>query len=157
MGFFLEPYARSVRARQKQSPKFYFFDCGVARALSNEINQTLLPQTFSYGKIFEQMVICECMRLNQYLEKNWKFSYLRTGAGLKIDLIIEKSKKEIILVEIKATQNCHEDHLSSLKKLGDLFINSTKYLLCLDEMTRKISDIKIINWRQGLLEIFYKC
>jgi predicted AAA+ superfamily ATPase len=27
LGFMLEPYSKFVRARQKQSPNFYFFDC----------------------------------------------------------------------------------------------------------------------------------
>src|SRR5690606_6901763 len=49
LGFFLEPYSRSIRARQKQAPKFYFHDCGVVRALSGEINHDLSPQTFEYG------------------------------------------------------------------------------------------------------------
>jgi uncharacterized protein len=155
LGYFLEPYSKSVRARQKQSPKFYFFDCGVVRALSNEINQKLLPQTFSYGNLFEQMVICEFIRLNQYQEKNWKFSYLRTGAGVEIDLIIEKNRKEIILVEIKSTDNCYDEHLSSLKTLGSEFKNAKKYLLCRERLPRKVDDIRILNWKEGIIEIFH--
>jgi len=154
IGYFLEPYSKSVRARQKQSPKFYFFDCGVVRALSNEINQKLLPQTFSYGNLFEQMVLCEFIRLNQYYEKNWKFSYLRTGAGVEIDLIIEKNRKETILVEIKSTNNCFDEHLSSLKTLGSEFKNAEKYVLCQERFPRLVDDIKIFNWMEGITEIF---
>ncbi len=154
LGHFLEPYSKSVRARQKQSPKFYFFDCGVVRAISNEINQELLPQTYAYGNLFEQLVICEFIRLNSYYERNWKFSYIRTGAGVEIDLIIEKSKKDLVLVEIKSTMSVHSDHLSALQGLGSDFKNARKYLLCQEKYPRLVGDIKIIDWRQGILEIY---
>ncbi|MEK7690399.1 MAG: DUF4143 domain-containing protein, partial [Bdellovibrionota bacterium] len=112
LGHLLEPFSKSVRIRQRQAPKFYFFDCGVTRALNGEINQALLPQTFSYGKLFEQLVVCEALRLNDYHEKNWKFSYVRTGAGVEIDLVIEKNRTETVLIEIKSTHNCHDQHLA---------------------------------------------
>jgi len=154
LGHFLEPYSKSVRARQKQSPKFYFFDCGVTRALNNEINQSLLSQTFSYGKLFEQLIITEFFKLNHYLEKNWKFSYLRTGAGVELDLIIEKGSKKIVLVEIKSTNQSNEDHLRALTSLGQEFPKSEKYLLCNEVHPRKVKDIKIMNWKDGIKEIF---
>jgi uncharacterized protein len=154
LGFFLEPYSKSVRVRQKQAPKFYFFDCGVVRALSGDINQPLVPQTFEYGKQFEQMVICEMFKLNSYLEKNWKFSYIRTGAGVEIDLIIEKSKKDIILVEIKSATKVRDEVLSSLKGLGQDFQDAQKYLLCQEPQARESGGVRVMPWRQGLEEIF---
>ncbi len=154
IGYFLEPYSKSVRERQRQSPKFYFFDCGVVRAISQEINQELLPATFEYGKLFEQMIIGEFVRLNSYYEKNWKFSYLRTGAGVEIDLIIEKNKKDIILVEIKSASMIHDNHLSSLKNLGTSFKNAKKYLLCTEKISRDVGGIRIIDWKKGIEEIF---
>ncbi|MDH4466688.1 MAG: AAA family ATPase [Bacteriovoracaceae bacterium] len=154
LGFFLEPYSKSVRQRQKQAPKFYFFDCGIARAISQEINIELSPKTYEYGKLFEQYVIVEIFRLNHYYEKNWKFSYLRTGAGVEIDLIIEKSKKEIILVEIKSADHIQEEHLSGLKNFSDDFPTSKKYLLCRAKIARVSSGIKIMNYLDGMKEIF---
>lgn len=154
LGFFLEPYSKSIRQRQRQAPKFYFFDCGVVRAISLEINQELLESTYEYGKLFEQMVITEFFRLDKYYEKNWKFSYIRTGAGVEIDLIIEKNKKDIILIEIKSTSNVHEKHLSSLIGLGEKFKNSKKYLLCREKIDRVSQEVKIMNWQKGIKQIF---
>lgn len=154
LGHFLEPYSKSIRARQKQSPKFYFFDCGVTRAISNEINQKLLPQTFNYRNLFEQLVIGEFIRLNSYYETNWKFSYIRTGAGVEIDLVIEKDKKSIILIEIKSTKNVCENHLSSLVGLGADFKAASKYLLCQETYSKVIKGIKVMNWKDGIKEIF---
>ena len=154
LGFFLEPYSKSVRARQKQAPKFYFFDCGVVRAISGDINHKLVPQTFEFGKQFEQMVVCEILKLNSYLEKNWKFSYIRTGAGVEIDLIIEKGRKDIVLVEIKSAQKASQEHISSLNKLGSEFKGAQKYLLCQEKTPRMLGDVKIMPWEQGIKEIF---
>lgn len=154
LGFFLEPYDRSVRSRQKQSPKFYFIDCGISRALSTDLNQRVIAGSYEYGKLFEQFIIGEFVKLNSYKEKNWKFSYLRTGAGVEIDLIIEKSRKSFILVEIKSSKNIHSEHYSSLKSLGQEFPDAKKYLLCLTNYNKTIEDIKIMNWKDGLEEIF---
>lgn len=126
----------------------------VVRAISQEINQELLPSTYEYGKLFEQMIVCEFFRLNQYFEKNWKFSYLRTGAGVEIDLIVEKNKRETILVEIKSTARVHDDHLSALRGLGSSFKGAKKYLLCLEKLPREVDGIRILDWKEGLREIF---
>jgi predicted AAA+ superfamily ATPase len=154
LGFFLEPYNRSIRSRQKQSPKFYFIDCGISRALSTDLNQRALAGSYEYGKLFEQFIIGEFIKLNSYKEKNWKFSYLRTGAGVEIDLIIEKNRNNFVLIEIKSSKNIHSEHYSSLKTLGQEFSNAKKYLLCLTNYNKTIEGIKIMNWKDGLEEIF---
>ena len=39
-------------------------------------------------------IFLECIRLNDYLRKDFKFSYLRTKDDLEIDLIVERPGKE---------------------------------------------------------------
>ena len=47
LGFALPSYHRSVRKQQRKAPKFYFFDCGVQRALLGIADQELTES--SYG------------------------------------------------------------------------------------------------------------
>ena len=60
LGFFLPHYHRSIRKQQRQSPKFYFFDTGVKRALDKQLESPLVKNTYSYGNAFEHRVLLEC-------------------------------------------------------------------------------------------------
>jgi len=78
VGFLLPAWHRSIRKRQKTQPKFYFFDCGVKRALANELNIAIQPQTSEYGRLFEHWLITELFRYNHYKQLDFTFSYLAT-------------------------------------------------------------------------------
>lgn len=151
----LEPYHGSVRKRQKLKPKFYLFDTGVARAMELSLDEPLQSSTTQFGNLFEQMIVNEFYRLKDYHEKSWNFSYLKTQTDLEIDLIIQKSKTQSVLVEIKSSRLIKEDHLNSLRKLGADFPKSLKIVLCQESLGRKTADgIHILPWREGLDFIF---
>lgn len=42
VGFFLESFHESIRKRQRGNPKFYFFDMGIQRALSDQLTVDLV-------------------------------------------------------------------------------------------------------------------
>ena len=155
IGHFLEPYSQSVRKRQSQKPKFYFFDTGVVRAMGGRLTQTLLPSTSEYGILFEQFVINECKYLNDNLELDFKFYYLKTTEQQEIDLIIEKPNGEILLIEIKSALHVTEDHLHSLRTIGSAFEQCDRMVLCRESRTRTTKDgIKILPWDLGIRKIF---
>jgi hypothetical protein len=57
MGFLLMPIKKSVRQQIAKSPKFYFFDNGVQRALCEK-----LKGLKSFAKVFpEARLICACL------------------------------------------------------------------------------------------------
>ena len=95
------------------SPKFYFFDQGVKCALDFSLDAPLASGTYGFGKAFEAFVLQELFRLNLNYRKSYQFSYLRTQAGVKIDLVIRQGQ-QIILVEIKSTDHVRADHLTAL-------------------------------------------
>jgi predicted AAA+ superfamily ATPase len=154
VGFFLEPYDHSIRKRQSQKSKFYFFDCGVTRALQNQVSLALSDQTYSYGDLFEQFIFLECLRLNDYLEKRFKFSYLMTKDGLEIDLIIERPGLPAALIEIKSSKENVDEHSKSLISVAASFKKPSLYVF--NNATKsKIKDgVKFINWLKGLKEVF---
>ncbi|MFN8789827.1 MAG: ATP-binding protein [Bdellovibrionales bacterium] len=78
LGFMLNAFHESWRKQIVQAPKFYFFDTGVVRALSRRLQLGLAPSSYEYGDLFEQYVICECFRMNEYLKREYTFSYLKT-------------------------------------------------------------------------------
>ena len=69
IGFLLEPFHDSIRKRQRQSPKFYIFDCGVARVLSKLIDLPLAAQTYEYGRLFEAFIVNQIKASLEYSGK----------------------------------------------------------------------------------------
>jgi uncharacterized protein len=155
IGFFLDPYHRSVRKVQKQSPKFYIFDTGVKRALQNMLNVQLQPQTSDFGDAFESWFICECMRLNHYQELDYQFYYLRTKDDVEVDLIIERPGKPQVLVEIKSSDRIDDRHIKSLLLFQKDFPDAE--LICVSRTVHKqvIERVQILPWKEALEYLFY--
>lgn len=154
VGFFLEPFHQSIRKRQSQKAKFYFFDCGVTRALQNNVGLDLNEQTYSYGDLFEQFIILEFLRLNDYYEKRYKFSYFLTKDNVEVDLIIERPGLSTVLVEIKSTKEIIDDHCKNLLSIEESFSKPIMYVLNNSKNTIMKGRVKYINWKEGIKEIF---
>lgn len=153
LGFYLPAYSTSARKRSISSPKFYFFDLGVKRALELTLDSKIVPGTYAFGKAFETFVIEELYRLNAYRRTSFTFSYLRTQAGVEIDLILRKGQERLILVEIKSTSNVRDEHLDSLKALREDLKATECYCLSLDEIPRVESGVHILPWQLGIERI----
>lgn len=155
IGFFLEPYNESIRARQSQKPKFYLFDTGITRYLNHTSDIQLHVASSEYGKLFEQFFICECFKLNEYYEKNYRFYYLRTKDDAEIDLIVQKPGKKKILVEIKSSKNVTPEDYRHLVSLGKDMQHEELWLACNEESIRVLeNNVKVIPWRKALDELF---
>lgn len=149
LGFFLLPFERSVRKVQKQSPKFYFVDNGIKRALEGKLRSPLIERTSDYGNAFESWFIFECVARNHYLKKDYKFSFLRTKDDVEIDLIIQKPNGEEYLIEIKSTKNPQAKDLKNLNSLKGAFPQAQFFCVCRVTNNQKWSHIDVISWEQA--------
>ncbi len=150
VGFSLPAYHRSVRKQQRQAPKFYFFDLGVKRALQNTLTVDLSPSTYGFGKAFEHFLIAECHRLNDYLRKDYRFSYLRTQNQLEIDLIVERPGLPTALVEIKASDRIDDRDVKTLRLFMDDFHPAEAFCLSRDPVAKRIDGVSCLHWMEGL-------
>ena len=156
LGFFLPYYHKSVRKQQRQSPKFYFFDTGVKRALEKQLNLLLTAGTYSYGQAFEHKILLECFYLNEYLRKDFSFYYLRTKDQNEIDLIIERPGKKDILVEIKSTLRVQKKHINSLLRFQrDWPAPCTAQVWSQEKPAKKIEGVQCLFWRKALHSLFF--
>ncbi len=153
LGYALPAYARSVRKQQRQAPKFYLFDLGVQRALRGALSIPVEPQTYDYGRCFEQLVILEIYRLNQYLNRDLRLSYLRTKDDAEIDLIIERPDRKNWLVEIKATTQVSDEEAAKVERFLPDFPNSTAVVLSNDNTPRTVGRTRVLPWQRGIREI----
>jgi predicted AAA+ superfamily ATPase len=154
IGFHLDAFDTSVRKRLRRAPKFYFFDCGVARALANQLSIKPHEATSYFGQIFEQFVINEIMRRNVYERKNFKLSYLCTEAGVEIDVVLELPGKPLIFIEIKSTQLIGEDDVSNLNGFVKDFPNAKFFCLSRDKIRKKWGKILALHWCDGIDAVF---
>jgi len=156
IGFKLYPYKKSIRKKQREKPKFYFFDTGVVRALQGLSSIELHPKTAEYGHFFEHFIINEIIKANSYRKTDYQFSYLSTPHS-EIDLIIEKPSGEVILLEIKSTDNVRPKHYKTLELLGGDIANSKSIVVSRDKYRRKTdSGVLICPWKKIIEEVFGK-
>jgi predicted AAA+ superfamily ATPase len=154
LGFFLEPFHHSIRKRQSEKPKFYFFDTGVTRALSHTLSVPLLPGNHAYGNTFEHFVLTECIRLKHYFQPEYQFSYIRTPSDVEVDLVIERPGKPLLLIEIKSSTQVDQFMLSSFIRFSKDVPNSQAICLSNDPYPKLIENITVMPWQQGLKDIF---
>jgi predicted AAA+ superfamily ATPase len=109
--------------------------------------------TFPYGKAFEHMVIAEAIRLNEYHQKDFRFSYLRTKDDAEIDLIVERPGASTALVEIKSKQRIDERDTRSLVRFAADMPRSKAFILSTDPMAKRMGRVRAFPWKQGLVEL----
>ncbi len=154
IGYFLNPFHRSVRKRQTKKPKFFFFDMGVKRAFEGILQIPMVPGSSPYGQAFEHFFILECIRMNDYLEKDFRFAYLRTKDDLEIDLIIERPGQKTLLVEIKSgtVDDVEADKMMAISK--DFGKNAEILFASGEKHPRKKTHAEILPWMSALEKIF---
>jgi predicted AAA+ superfamily ATPase len=153
LGFFLEPYHTSLRKRQAKSPKFYWFDVGVRRALSGTLDIPVIPKSFEYGSLFESFLVNEIFRLLTYAEKSFKLSFIRVDENLEIDLVLERAGTPTYLIEIKSTTYVNDNHTGVLERYSKEISNSVPLLLSQDKTKKKIGAVTCMHWLDGIEEL----
>lgn len=150
IGFFLENWHTSVRKRLTQSPKFYFFDCGVVRALAQHLRIIPTPGTSYFGELFEQHVLCEIVHRNASLSLDLQLGYIRTDRDVEIDLVLQRPGKPLALIEIKSTTRVIEENTHSLKLFSDDFPEAEFYLFSQDPTPQTFGRIQALPWFLGI-------
>lgn len=154
LGQYLYPFDASIRKRQTKKAKFYFFDTGVVRTLQNLVEHEVENSTYEFGNLFETFLINEFFKLSSALQKRWEFSYLQTSSQNEIDLIIEKPRSKLILIEIKSFSKIRKEQIEGFIKIKKDIKHETAYVLSNDPTAQEIEGIRCLHWKNGLKEIF---
>lgn len=154
LGCLLEPYHHSFRKRLHAAPKFYFFDLGVTRALGRMLGVAPTPSTSYYGELFESFIVTESLKLAAYFQPEYKFSYLMTGAGVEVDLVVDRPGKPVLLIEIKSTTEVRLEDLRGLQQLAQDITPSEAVCFSNDPHQKKLGEITIYPWQKGIANYF---
>jgi predicted AAA+ superfamily ATPase len=154
LGFRLEAFHLSVRKQQRMSPKFFLFDLGVQRALEDRLDEPLQPHSGPYGRLFESHVVLEMFRLNDALETGLRLSYLQSKDRAEVDVIVQKGRSVVALVEIKSADRVEDRHLRHLLRFAGDFPVARLLVASREERPRKAGRIEILPWQQALRSLF---
>jgi len=103
-----------AKVREVAQPKFYLFDCGVARALQGLIRDK--PRAYELGALLETLVLHELRAAISYLNCGGDIYHWRTSGGSEIDFIWQRGIKTIG-IEIKTSAVWRSDFGKSLRHL----------------------------------------
>jgi len=145
LGDFLWPWDRSER--KKARPKFYFFDCGVVRAVQNRLNDPPTPDEI--GFLFETWFIREIRRLRDYGNKDHEFSFWREGND-EIDLLITGGHGPLLAFECKSGRETIKE--KTVRAFRAKFPHVPLFIASLqDKVVRRLSsNVEILPWNVAL-------
>jgi len=145
LGSFLWPWDRSER--KKARPKFYFFDCGVVRALQNRLVDPPTPQ--EKGHLFETFFYNELRWLRDYYEKADDISFWRQGKQ-EVDLLVTGPKGPLMAFECKTSSETLSQ--AALSAFRNRFPSVKIYIASLkDTSLRKLTNgVTVLPWRKAL-------
>jgi predicted AAA+ superfamily ATPase len=144
LGNFLWPLGASER--KKARPKFYFFDCGVVRAIQNRLHD---PATAGErGFLFETWLVNELVRFRDYAGMPHEFCFWRDRTH-EIDIVVCKNNKPVLAIECK-TGNA-APHMPSIAAFSARF-PKVPVIVVVDsaERTRKVGEIEVCSWQKAI-------
>jgi predicted AAA+ superfamily ATPase len=150
LGHYLLPFSRSFRKRLVKSPKFYFFDTGVARSAARLLSVALAPGTSIYGEVFEQLIVTQCIHKLKYLDPDARVSFYKDENDIEADLVIEKPGDSLRFVEIKSTHQITESAIKNLKIIRRDFPDARLEVWSQDQVKREVDGITMLHWQDGL-------
>jgi predicted AAA+ superfamily ATPase len=153
LGFRLPSFHHSIRKSQLLSPKFYYFDVGVKRALEQSLHAGLVPGTSYYGEVFEHFVVLEFYRLNVYHDADFRLSFFATKEGAEVDLVLSRGK-EVFFIEIKSSEQIDLTEVRKLRAIGR-DVATQCYYLSKCKVAQEVEGVRCLPWQQGLKELFF--
>ena len=139
IGYCIPAFAKVMKRRLVQAPRFYYFDIGVTNHLLHR--KELVRGTTEYGHAFEHLVIQEIYAWLHYTHSEETLSYWRTYTGLEVDAIIGDAR---VAIEIKSAQEVMTRHLKGLKAFGEEHPLSRRIIVSLDKFNRHMGDIECV-------------
>lgn len=100
IGYWVHPWKLKRPTKQVSHPKFYLFDCGVARALSGRLPYPPTPE--EQGLLLETLLFNEIRAYISYNQLHYPLHFWRTYDGVEVDLLCETSHG-FVAVEMKAS------------------------------------------------------
>jgi predicted AAA+ superfamily ATPase len=149
IGRFLPSYQKKPKRRVILSPKFYYFDVGIANYLLKR--GLIVNGSESFGHAFEHFIYHEIYSHSHYSDLNYPLSYWRTASQIEVDFILGEHE---VAVEVKSTEMANPRHLRGLKSFAEEYNVKQLILVSNDPSPRKVGKIMIMPWKYFLDQLW---
>lgn len=151
VGTRLDPYIKSVRKRMTAHPKYYLFDCGVTNAVQKRLTAGLDP--VRRGRLFEQFIVLETVRMASYSQSEAELFYWRTSNGAEVDLLIVKHGEIRAALEIKSSPRIESPDCSSLRAFAQEHPDTPLFIIGTVENAFSIGNVTVWPWQRFFQEL----
>lgn len=145
IGYMIPAFTRNVKRRVIQSPKFYYFDVGIANFLLKRT--ALKPGSSEFGHAFEHFILQEIIAYIGYFKPMQNLSYWRTTSGYEVDAVIGNA---VVAIEIKSAVEVQSHHTKGLKAFSEEFPEARLIMVSLDKYPRRMNNVEIYPATQFL-------
>lgn len=149
VGRFIPSFQKRPKRRVIHTPKFYYFDLGLANRLLGR--GPIEPGTEAMGSAFEHFIGQELHAHAHYSERSYPIAYWRTATQLEVDFILGDHE---VAVEVKATDNVQARHLKGLKAFAEEYTVRKGIVVSTDPVERMVGGISVMPWQVFLQRLW---
>lgn len=149
IGYMIPAFTQKVKRRVIQSPRFYYFDVGIANFLLQRT--TLNPGSPEFGHAFEHFILQEIIAYIGYFKPLLNLSYWRTTSGYEVDAIIGNAD---FAIEVKSSTEVQSHHTKGLKAFSEEFPDARLIIVSLDKYPRRTNNVDIYPATQFLSKMW---
>lgn len=149
LGYLIPAFTMSKKRKAVASPKFYYYDVGIANYLLGR--KAMQPGSDDFGHAFEHLIIQELVAWLGYHRSDEKLSYWRTANGYEVDAVIGEAR---LAIEIKSCREVMSRHLKGLKAFSEEFPDCRLIVVSFDIYRRMLNGVEIIPVHEFLKDLW---
>lgn len=146
---FLPAFQKKPKRRIVLSPKFYFFDVGIANTLMRR--GTVAQGGELFGRAFEHFIFQELSAHRHYSGLEYPLSYWRTTSGYEVDFILGNGE---IALEVKTVSEIQSHHIKNMRVFQEEYKPKRSLVVSQDKRRRVIDSIEIMPWQEFLNDLW---
>jgi hypothetical protein len=131
-----------------------FFD------LQTALTWGMLPSIYQFNTDLQRSHYLEAYAHTYLKEEVWAEQFIRELSPFRyflekeIDLIVQRSAQETLLIEIKNGNDVQPEQLKPLANLKDEIPNSVAICISNDKNKKRYGDIMVWPWREAIMHYF---
>ena len=138
LGFEVPAYRKVIKRKLYKSPRFYYFDVGIANHLTKRYH--LAPKTPEYGHAFEHLIMQEIVAYLGYTNSDEELTYWHTYENLEVDAVIGDAR---VAIEIKSKEHIDHDDKKGITEFAKEHPDTKQIIVSKDRISRRSGDVDL--------------
>ena len=146
----VRPFRPRLKVREVAHPKLYFFDCGVVRALTSRLRDSVTPM--DRGFLLETLLLHEVRAHLALREREAQISYWRSG-DREVDFIISRGERRLS-IEVKATDRWRPEYSKPSKELLEAQLVQEAFAVYMGERAFMDDGLLVLPYEEFLTRLY---